>query len=146
MSSHNVSHDEVMSIEDLKAKNAREWKHVPEEEKMYYSWFLKEKYQGNRDSIHLFCATFYYLKNDYHSLGLLRDMCFMPGKDFVYALVKQAKTYVKTQYCLKVSNYKIDEIFTEFCVGVMHDIECKSASFYILYVFNFFFNFKDMTM
>ena len=32
-SSHNVSHDEVMPIEDLKAKNAREWKHALEKRK-----------------------------------------------------------------------------------------------------------------
>ena len=30
--SHNVFHGEVMSIKDLKAKNAREWKHVLEGE------------------------------------------------------------------------------------------------------------------
>ena len=30
--SHNVSHGEVMSIKDLKVKNAREWKHVLEGE------------------------------------------------------------------------------------------------------------------
>ena len=70
-SSHNVSHGEAMSIEYLKAKNASEWKHAPEEDKMDYSWFLKEKYQGNQDSIHLYCATFSYQKNNYHSLGLL---------------------------------------------------------------------------
>ena len=57
-SSHNVSHDEVVSIEDLKAKNVRECKHVPGEEKMDYSWFLKDKYQANPDSIHLYCVTF----------------------------------------------------------------------------------------
>ena len=84
-----------MSIEDLKSKNAREWKHAPEEEKMEYSWFVIEKYQGNPYSIHLYCATFAYLKHDYHSLGLLQDICLVLGKDFVYALVKQAKTYVK---------------------------------------------------
>ena len=55
-----------MSIEDLKSKNAREWKHSPKEEKMDYYWFLKEKYQGNLDIIHLYCAPFAYLKNDYH--------------------------------------------------------------------------------
>ena len=95
-SSHNVFHDKVMSIKDLKEKqNEREWKHVPEEEKMDHSWFLKEKYQGNLDSIHLYCVTFAYMKNDYHSLGLLRDICLVRHKDFVYALMKQAKTYVK---------------------------------------------------
>ena len=94
-SSHNVSHDEYVSIKDLKSKNARELKHAPEEEKMDYSWFLKEKYQGNQDSIHLYYETFTYLKNDHHSLRLLQDICLVPGKGFVYALVKQAKTYIK---------------------------------------------------
>ena len=56
-SSHNVSHDEATSIEDLKAKNAREWKHAPKEEKMEYSWFLKYKYQGNPCNIHLCCIS-----------------------------------------------------------------------------------------
>ena len=102
---------------------------------MDYSWFLKEKYQGNPDSIDLYCATFSYLKNDYHSLGLLQDIYLVLGKDFVYAPVKQANTYVKIRYCLKVSNYKTDEIFTEFCVRVMHDIERKSVSFYIFLCF-----------
>ena len=64
--SQDVSHEEVVSIEDLKAKNAREWKHVQEEEKMDYSWFLKEKYQGKLDSSHLYCVTFSYLNNNYH--------------------------------------------------------------------------------
>ena len=123
------------SIEDLKAMNAREWKNAPEEEKMAFSCFLKEKYQGNLDSIHLYYEAFAYLKNDYYSLGLLRDICLVPGKDFVYALVKQAKTYVKTRYCLKVSNYKIDKIFIEFCAGFVHDIERKSVIFYIFYMF-----------
>ena len=58
-----------MSIENLKAKNAREWKHAPEKEKIDYSWFLKEKYQGNLDSIHLYCATLAYLKKQ---LSLIR--------------------------------------------------------------------------
>ena len=52
----NVFHEEVVSIEDLKAKNVRECKHVPGEEKMDYSWFLKDKYKGNPDSIHLYYA------------------------------------------------------------------------------------------
>ena len=134
-SSHNFLHDEDVSIKDLKAKNAREWKHVPEEKKMDCSWFLKEKYQGNPTSIHLYCATFSYLKNNYHSLRLLRYFCLVLGKDFVYALVKQAKTYVKMKYCLNISNYKIDEIFTVFCAGVVHDIEHKSVSFYIFVCF-----------
>ena len=69
------------SIEDLKAMNAREWKYSLEEEKMDYSWFLKEKYQGNLGIIHLYCVTFAYLKNDYHSLGFLRDIWLVPGKD-----------------------------------------------------------------
>ena len=43
-SSHNVLDDEAMPIEDLKSKNARERRHALEEEKMDYSWFLKEKY------------------------------------------------------------------------------------------------------
>ena len=38
----NVAWDEVMSIDDLKTKNDREHKHAQEEEKMDYSWFLKE--------------------------------------------------------------------------------------------------------
>ena len=135
-----------MSIEDLKAKNAMEWKRSPEEEKFDYYWFLKEKYQGNPYSIHLYCAMFSYLKNDSHSLGLLWDICLVPGKDFVYALVKQGNTYVKLWYCLKVSNYKIDEILIEFCVGVVHDIERKSVIFYIFVCFWICYKLDDMTM
>ena len=37
-SSHNFSHDEVLSIEDLKPKKERKWKHAPEEEKMDFSF------------------------------------------------------------------------------------------------------------
>ena len=95
-----------MSIKNLKANNTREGKHALEEDKMDYYWFLKEKYQGNLGSIHLYCAAFLYLKNDYHSLGLLRDIFLVPGKDFVYALVKQVKTYVQIRYCLKVQTIK----------------------------------------
>ena len=65
-SSYNVVHDKVVSIDNLKDKNEREWKHAPEEEKMDHSWFLKEKYQGNLDSSHLYCVTFSYLNNNYH--------------------------------------------------------------------------------
>ena len=54
----------------------------------------------------------------------------MPGKDFVYAPVKQAKTYVKIRYYFMVSNYKIKEKFIEFCTGFMHIIERKAVSFY----------------
>ena len=123
------------SIKDLKAMNAREWKNAPEEEKMAFSCFLKEKYQGNLDTIHLYYETFAYLKNDYHSLGLLQDICLLPGKDFVYALVKHDNTYAKILYCSKASNYKMDEIFIEFFVGVVHNIERKSVSFYIFLCF-----------
>ena len=68
--SKNVAHEEVVSIEDIKSKNTKEWKHVLEEEKMDYSSFVKEKYQGNPHNIHLYCATFAYLKTYYHPLGL----------------------------------------------------------------------------
>ena len=135
-----------MSFEYLKSKNEREWKHGPDKEKMDYSWFLKEKYQGNADNIHLYYAKFAYLKNDYHSLGLLWDICLMTANEFGYALVKHDKNYVNIQYCLKVSNYKIDEIFTKFWAGVVHDIECKSVSFYIFVCFLIFYNLQDMIM
>ena len=55
-------------------------------------------------------------------------VCLVSTKDLVYALVKQPKTYVKIRYCLKVSNYKVVEIFTKFCVGILHDTERKSVS------------------
>ena len=52
----------------------------------------------------------------------------MPGTKIVYAIVKQAKTYKKIRYCLKVSNYFVQETFSEFCEGVVNDIENERVS------------------
>ena len=71
--------DEVLTFEELKIKNAREWKYAIEEDKTKYSWHMKEKYQGKEDIIHLYSTAFPYIQSDYHSLGLSRYMC-----DFMY--------------------------------------------------------------
>ena len=78
--SHNVSHEEFVSIDDLKINNAREREHALEEETMKYYWFVKHKYQRNLHSIHLYYAKFLYLKTSYHSLGLLQAICLMQVK------------------------------------------------------------------
>ena len=59
---------------------------------------MNEKYQGKLDSIHLYYATFPFLQPDYHSLGLLRDICVMSSTEIVYAQVKQANTFSKIRY------------------------------------------------
>ena len=107
--------DEVLTFEELKIKNAREWKYAVEEEKTYYSWHMKEKYQGKAYSIHLYSDAFQFLHSEYHSLGLLRGICVMPSIEIVYSHVKQAKNFVKIRYCLKVSKYNVQEAFTPFC-------------------------------
>ena len=131
--------DEVLTFEESKIKNAREWKYAAEEDRTNYFWHLKEKYQGKADSIHLYCAAFQFLQSDYQSLGLLRDICVMPGTEIVYAQVKQAKTFAKIRYCLKVSKYNVQETFTPFCEGVVHDIESGRVSFNIEIIFKLFF-------
>ena len=68
-----------MTFEELKNKNVREWKYATKEDKTEYSWHLKEKYEVKEDSIHLYSAAFLYIKSDYHSLGLLRDICVVSG-------------------------------------------------------------------
>ena len=125
--SENVE-DEVLSFEQLKIKNAREWKNAKGEDKTIFFWYLKEKYPGKPESIHIYCAAFAFLQSDYQILGLLRDICVMPGTEIVYAIVKQPRTYKKIRYCLKVSNYFVEEIFSEFCEGIVNDIQSQRVS------------------
>ena len=105
--------------------------YVVEEDKTEYFWHMKERYQSKANSIPLYSAAFPYIQLDYQSLGLLRDICVMPGIEIVYAQVKQAKTFAKIRYCLKVSKYNVQETFTPFCEGVVHDIESRRVSFNI---------------
>jgi hypothetical protein len=73
----------------------------------------------------------------------------VPDIDIVYAPVKQAKTYIKIRYCLKLRNYNKDECFTELCASIIDDIEKGNASFFIFIFLSFiifsimlfFFNF-----
>ena len=99
--------DELFIFEESKIKNAREWKYVAKEDRTYYSWNLKEKDQVKEDRIHLHSTAFQFLQSDYHSLGLLRDICLMTGVEIVYAQVKQAKNFAKIRYCFKVSKYNV---------------------------------------
>jgi len=125
--SENVE-DEALNFEELKIKNDRDWKLANGEDKTNFSWYLKEKHSGNPKSIHVYCAAHAFLKSEYQILGLLRDICVMPDNEMVYAMVKQAKTYKKIRYCLKVSNYFVQETFSEFCEGVVKDIENERVS------------------
>ena len=53
--------DEVLTFEELKIKNSREWKYAAEEDKINYSWHMNGKYQGKADSIHLYYVAFPFL-------------------------------------------------------------------------------------
>jgi hypothetical protein len=86
-------------------KNVREWKSVEGENKLEYSWFVKDKQGNNGEHLYLYCVEFEHVQGNYQPLGLLRDICLVPDTNIVYALVKQAKTYIKIRYCLKLSNY-----------------------------------------
>ena len=127
--SENVETQErVLSFEELRMKNAREWKHATEEDRTEYHWHLKEKNQGKPESILLFCSADPYIQADYNLLGLLRDICVVPGTDIVYAQVKQAKTFAKIRYALKIAKYNVQENFTDFCQGVVDEIESRRVS------------------
>jgi hypothetical protein len=93
-------------------KNVREWKSVEGENKMEHSWFVKDKQGNNGEHLYLYCVEFEHVQGNYQALGLLRDICLVPDTYIVYALVKQARTYIKIRYCFKLSNYNRDECFT----------------------------------
>ena len=48
----------------------------------------KGKISRKAYSIQLYSAAFQFLQSNYHSLGLLRDICVMLGTEIVYAQVK----------------------------------------------------------
>jgi hypothetical protein len=52
------------------------------------------------------------VQGNYHPLELLRDICLGPNTNIFYALVKQAKTYIKIRFCLELSNYNNGGCFT----------------------------------
>jgi hypothetical protein len=94
-------------------KNVKEWKPVEGENKMEYSWFIKDKQGNNGEHLFLYCVELIeHVQGNYQPLGLLRDICLVPDTNIVYALVKQAKTYIKIRYCFKLNNYNMDECFT----------------------------------
>jgi hypothetical protein len=113
-------------------KNVREWKIVNGESRMEHSWYLKDKQAANGEQIILYCAEFEHVQGSYQSLGMLQDICLVPGTYIVYALVKQSKTYLKIRYCLKMNNYKREENFTELCAMIVTYIEMGNVSFLIL--------------
>jgi hypothetical protein len=113
-------------------KNVREWKIVNGESRMEHSWYLKDKQAANGEQIILYCVEFEHVQASYQSLGMLRDICLVPGTYIVYALVKQSKTYLKIRYCLNMSNYKKEENFTELCAMIVTDIEMGNVSLLIL--------------
>jgi hypothetical protein len=118
-------------------KNVREWKSVEGENKLEYSWFVKDKQGNNGEHLYLYCVEFEHVQGNYQALGLLRDICLVPDTDIVYALVKQGRTYIKIRYCLKLSNYNKDECFTELCASIIDDIEKGNVSFFIFIFVSF---------
>ena len=92
-------------------KNVREWKFVEGENKLEYSWFVKDKQDNNGEHIYLHCVEFEHVQGKYHALGLLRDICLVQARYIVYALVKQGIPYIKFRYCFKLSNYNKNECF-----------------------------------
>jgi hypothetical protein len=75
------------------------------------------------------------VQGNYQALILLRDRCLVPDTDIIYALVKQARTYIKIRYCLKLSNYNKYECFTELFASIIDDIEKDNVSlFYFISV------------
>jgi hypothetical protein len=93
-------------------ENVREWKSVEGENKLEYSWFVKDKQNNNGEHLYLYCIEFEHVQGNYQPLVLLRDICLVSAIDIVYALVKQARTYIKIRYYFKLRNYKRDEYFT----------------------------------
>jgi hypothetical protein len=72
-------------------KNVREWKSIEGENKLEYSWFVKDKQGNNGDHIYLYCAELEHMQGNYRALGLLRDICLVPATYIVYALAKQGR-------------------------------------------------------
>jgi hypothetical protein len=52
-------------------KNVREWKSVEGENKLEYSWFVKDKQGNNGEHLYLYCVEFEHVKINYQTLGLL---------------------------------------------------------------------------
>ena len=100
-----------------------EWKIVNGESRMEHSWYLKDKQTANGEHIILYCSEFEHVQASYQSLGMLWDICLVPGTNIVYALVKQSKTYLKIRYFLKMSNYKRQENWRKF-----HRIMCNDRA------------------
>jgi hypothetical protein len=49
----------------------------------------------------------------------------------VYALVKQAKNYIKIRYCFKLNNYNMDKCFTKLCAFIVDDVERDNVSLFM---------------
>jgi hypothetical protein len=112
-------------------KNVREWKFVEGENKLEFSWFVRDKQSNNGENLYLYCTDFEHVQVNYQPLSLLRDICLVPDTDIVYALVKQDKNYIKIRYCLKLSNNNRVEFFTELCASIVEDIEKGNVSLFI---------------
>ena len=80
----------------------------------------------------MYCVEFEHVQESYPSLGMLQDICLVPGTYIFYALMKQLKTYLKTRYCLNMNNYKKEENFIELCAMIVTNIEMSNVSLFIL--------------
>ena len=58
----------------------------------------------------------------------------MPGIEIVYAQVKQAKTFAKIQYCLKVSKYVAEEDKINYSWHMNEKYKGKEDSIHLYYV------------
>jgi hypothetical protein len=95
-------------------QNIREWKSVEGENKLEYSWFVKDKKDNNGDHIYLYCTELEHVLGNDQTFGLLRDICLVPTTYIVYALVKQGRTYIKFRYCFKLSNITRINVFHNY--------------------------------
>ena len=54
-----------------KTRNRRDWKYSIEEMKMNYSWYVKDKYLSDTESIYLYCGEFEYIESNYKPMGIV---------------------------------------------------------------------------
>jgi hypothetical protein len=115
-------------------KNVGERKSVEGENKLEYSFFVKDKKDNNGYHIYLYCAELEHVQGNYQTLGLFGDICLVSAIYIVYALDKQGRTYIKIRYCFKLSNYNKNECFPELCASIVDDIEKDNVSFLFLFL------------
>jgi hypothetical protein len=52
-------------------KNVKEWQSVEGENKLEYSWFVKDKKGNNGEQLYLYRVEFEHVQGNYHALRLL---------------------------------------------------------------------------